>query len=391
MMMMRFSCWLILLLTVSNPLFAEWRLGVKHHLDARFNTRVLLDYVASTDRQKEVVAEISFWEENTHRVLVSREVRLAIQGSQLFEEFFQLPAGKNYHVDVDIYDRELEERFLLSLARPYLVRSRGGVRTSGIYLSYQSNPDTAFAKPLLDQRLNPDRKKLYYFLEMEARGYEVLTFRAELYEKKPDADQEAVSFLVSINQTRRVEYLRNDGRIYFIDSLDISGLPSGQYQIDLRIYNDDQRIAARKDEFSIGSDLSIWIFQNIEEAFQMMVYVVPPTRIDSILETERDTFVRKEIFFQFWNDLYEDAAGEQMERYYRKVFQAKDDYGEIGPGGEEMPGWETDRGRVFILYGPPQEESIVNIKQKNYLRWTYSRWSLSFLFEERNQRYILVE
>ena len=54
-MMMRVISLLTLLVLISNPLLAEWRLGVKNHLDPRYNTRVLLDYTASTDRKKEVI------------------------------------------------------------------------------------------------------------------------------------------------------------------------------------------------------------------------------------------------------------------------------------------------------------------------------------------------
>ena len=176
----------------------------------------------------------------------------------------------------------------------------------------------------------------------------------------------------------------NNGRGVFQDSLDISDLPSGQYQIDIRIYDDNQRLAARKGSFSLGSDLKKWIFDNLDEAFRMMVYVYPNAQLDSLLEQERDPFVRREAFNQIWEGMYEDKAEEEMERYYRKVFIANERY------IEEKEGWETDRGRIYILYGEPKEKSV-EIAGNSYLRWTYSRWSLSFLFEKYNQNYQLIE
>lgn len=366
-------------------LHAQWRLGVKNHLDPQYNTRVLLDYTASSDREKAFVAEVSFREEKTHRVILSKEVRLNTSGTKLFELLFQLNPGTSYIVDVDLLDVGRNERKLLSLDYLYRVNDRQEVGVSDIYLSYQADPQIAFQQPLLSPVLDPDRGKLYYFMELESADYEALTFRAELYEQQRDADQQAVSFLVSINQTSRVQYLGSQRKIVFQDSFDIQNLPSGQYQIDVRIYQEAQRLAAKTETFQIGSDLKKWIYGHMDEAFQMMVYVVPPSRIDSLLATERDTFVRREAFNRIWSRLYEDQAEEEMERYFRKVFLANERYQD-----KEVPGWETDRGRIYILYGEPKEKNV-EIGEKSYLRWTYPRWSLSFLFEERNQGYELVE
>ncbi|MEL6591053.1 MAG: GWxTD domain-containing protein, partial [Bacteroidota bacterium] len=350
------------------------------------NTRVLLDYQASTDKEKKFLIEIAFRIEGSQgefRVIQSREVRVQTSESRLFDFFFRLPPNA-YQVDVDILDLDLDERQYLRLPQAYRLLDVQPVRLSDVYLSYQRDPEQAFAEPILTQSVDPERGKIYYSLNIEAPAYEVLTFRAELYEKKPDTEREAVSFLVSIDQIKRVFYLEN-GRGTFQDSLDIADLPSGQYQIDIRIYDDNQRLAARKGSFSLGSDLKKWIFSNLDEAFRMMIYVYPNAQLDSLLEQERDPFVRREAFSQIWEDMYEDKAEEEMERYYRKVFAANERYAEA-----DRQGWESDRGRIFILYGEPREKSI-EIAGKSHLRWTYPRWSLSFLFEKRNQSYELIE
>lgn len=383
---MRLSLLCYLMLLSAPSLLAQWSLGVKNHLDQDANTRVLLDYQAATDKEKNFLIEIAFRVEGSQgefRVIQSREVRVQTSESRLFDFFFRLPPNA-YQVDVDILDLDLDERQYLRLPQAYRVLDAQSVRLSDVYLSYQRDPEQAFDEPILTQSVDPERGKIYYSLNIEAPAYEVLTFRAELYEKKPDTEREAVSFLVSIDQIKRVFYLQN-GRGTFQDSLDIADLPSGQYQIDIRIYDDNQRLAARKGSFSLGSDLKKWIFSNLDEAFRMMIYVYPNAQLDSLLEQERDPFVRREAFSQIWEDMYEDKAEEEMERYYRKVFAANERYAET-----ERQGWETDRGRIFILYGEPKEKSV-EIAGKSHLRWTYPRWSLSFLFEKRNQSYQLIE
>ena len=89
-----------LLLGSFLPLSGAWNLGVKNHLDPSNNTRVLLDYSVANDRDKEFIAEVSFREEKSHRVVLSKEVRLKANGSQLFELFFNVPVGFAYQVDV---------------------------------------------------------------------------------------------------------------------------------------------------------------------------------------------------------------------------------------------------------------------------------------------------
>lgn len=376
---------LLTLLVLGSSLQAQWSIGVKNHLAADKNTRVLLNYEASTDKEKNFLIEIAFrieGQEGQYRIAQSREVSVSTETSRLFDFYFQLPPN-TYQVDVDILDRDLDERNFLRLPNSYRILEAQQVNLSDVYLSYEQDPNLAFAQPILTQSVDPEKGKIYYSLNIEAPGYEVLTFRAELYEKKPDSEREAVSFLVSINQIKRVFYLEN-GRGVFQDSLDIADLPSGQYKIDIRIYDDNQRLAARKGSFSLGSDLKKWIFSNLDEAFRMMVYVYPNAQLDSLLEQERDPFVRREAFNQIWEGMYEEKAEEEMESYYRKVFAANERY------IEDKDGWETDRGRIFILYGEPKEKSV-EIAGKSYLRWTYPRWSLSFLFEKYNQNYQLIE
>ena len=75
-----------------------------------------------------------------------------------------------------------------------------------------------------------------------------------------------------------------------------------------------------------------------------------------------------------------------MEIYFNKIYVANERY------EEDRPGWETDRGKIYVQYGEPgQEKTGLEIRGKTYRRWTYPEWSLTFLFEKRNQRYVLVE
>ncbi len=62
---------------------------------------------------------------------------------------------------------------------------------------------------------------------------------------------------------------------------------------------------------------------------------------------EKDTFIE-----QFWLRRAPDpthGADEFKEEHYRRIAYANDHF------GSGIPGWKTDRGRVYIMYGPPVE------------------------------------
>jgi GWxTD domain-containing protein len=65
-------------------------------------------------------------------------------------------------------------------------------------------------------------------------------------------------------------------------------------------------------------------------------------------DEEREMFIQ-----QFWlrrDPTPETEANEYRENYYRRIVQANERF---TTGG--TPGWKTDRGRIYILHGPPDE------------------------------------
>ncbi|MBZ5494410.1 MAG: GWxTD domain-containing protein [Acidobacteriia bacterium] len=60
---------------------------------------------------------------------------------------------------------------------------------------------------------------------------------------------------------------------------------------------------------------------------------------------ERDTFI--EGFWQRRDPTPDTAENEYKEEHYRRIAYANEHY------AAGMPGWRTDRGRIYIMYGPP--------------------------------------
>jgi GWxTD domain-containing protein len=82
-----------------------------------------------------------------------------------------------------------------------------------------------------------------------------------------------------------------------------------------------------------------------------VLYIVTPEErcayLHLVTSAERDQFIK-----QFWlrrasdpDSLDDDFQGE----HYRRIILANEKF------GIDIPGWQTDRGRIYILYGPPDE------------------------------------
>ncbi|HUI42583.1 MAG TPA: GWxTD domain-containing protein [Terriglobia bacterium] len=64
-------------------------------------------------------------------------------------------------------------------------------------------------------------------------------------------------------------------------------------------------------------------------------------------DDERETFI--ENFWERRNPNPGDPENEFKEEYYRRIAYANEHY------ASGIPGWKTDRGRIYIMYGPPDE------------------------------------
>ncbi|HUG44577.1 MAG TPA: GWxTD domain-containing protein, partial [Acidobacteriota bacterium] len=74
---------------------------------------------------------------------------------------------------------------------------------------------------------------------------------------------------------------------------------------------------------------------------------------------EKDTFIE-----EFWRRRDPDPASafnEYREEHYRRIAYANQHF------GSGIPGWKTDRGRIYIMFGPP-DESEYHSGGQNYTR-----------------------
>ncbi|MEM7370148.1 MAG: GWxTD domain-containing protein [Bacteroidota bacterium] len=375
----------------NSTVFAQWQLGVKNLVSSpEENIQLFLSYEAASEAKKTFKADIRFWtgEDGNQKVYLRREATLTTDRSKVFSFGFHLPEG-SYQVDANIFDPDLGKYSYNSIDLPINVNTyHRDALVSDILLSYNPTIIEAIDNPLLSELLDPDNVHLYYFLEVYGLNGRRLTTRATLY-KENGQKVSNTSAYTSLHQRVRILESEESDRGVFGDTLTLSTLEPGEYMIQVLIYEGEYLLSQEKAWFILGANTKQRVLADLEESIRMLVYILPDATIDNLIQ-EPPGEVQKTAFLNSWKLLYQEDTDTYLESYYEKMFEANERFKGESKDGDSLKGWQTDRGRIFIQYGDPTEKNI-EIKGKPYLLWTYAGWSLSFLFEPKDQQYILVK
>jgi GWxTD domain-containing protein len=157
----------------------------------------------------------------------------------------------------------------------------------------------------------------------------------------------------------------------------------------LRTFQIVMHAAAGSDSITIASPARmLWpdmpfSLRDIDNALDALRYVATPKELDSLRDgsqeakrTNLETFWRKRAPRS--TSAYNEVAAE----YYRRVDHAIREFGTV----RRPDGFRTDRGKVFILYGPPSRiERVLNPTGDYREVWTYDRPKRSFTFVDRTR------
>ena len=184
-------------------------------------------------------------------------------------------------------------------------------------------------------------------------------------------------------------------------SIDLTGLPEGSYQLRLEIRLSDStlsveapfvmaplsavQVAATPGDAPLAlADL----FEEADEArldslFSPLVFLAEPRDVSvyrTLTVEGKRRFLR-----EFWSRRDPTPAtpdNQARDRFYRGVTVANERFREGGTA--QIPGWNTDRGRIYLLYGQPDE--ILEKRAASprpYEAWRYTR--------DRNRWYVFQD
>ncbi len=118
--------------------------------------------------------------------------------------------------------------------------------------------------------------------------------------------------------------------------------------------------------------------KDLDSAVEQLKYIVP---YDSLRKIKKLPFEeKKKQFIKLWEIMDPDpstAVNELMDEYYKRV-----NYANAKFSNSSYDGWNTDRGRIYIKFGPPDEIQYEKMPMGTmpYEIWTYYELNKQFLF-----------
>ncbi len=121
---------------------------------------------------------------------------------------------------------------------------------------------------------------------------------------------------------------------------------------------------------------------NLEEAVQQMRYLMMTnymSRQQYQLLDNSSGEMKKNNFLEYWKSVDPTPgtdANELMNEYFRRINESNAAF------STHRPGWESDRGMIYTLLGPPDDREVHNfdINTKAYVVWYYYSLNKYFVF-----------
>jgi GWxTD domain-containing protein len=171
----------------------------------------------------------------------------------------------------------------------------------------------------------------------------------------------------------------------FITRISTQGLSVGAYDIELAVCRTEDTARANPLAKATRSVLIEWLsggtplsIMDLDDAVEQLRYFAKSDDLDVIKEAkdEKEKRARFEAFWEKNNPVPGSPTNRAMIEYYTRVSYANEHFGHY------IPGWRTDRGMVYIIYGPPNsvDRHPVDVESKPYEIWEYQDITRRFVF-----------
>jgi GWxTD domain-containing protein len=200
----------------------------------------------------------------------------------------------------------------------------------------------------LRQGFAPDVKRIY------GEGFDSIYFYYEVYHGESPESLEVVEEVLDSNGLKALEQRRasaGQGTEAEVRAVPADSLANGRYVLRVAILGPDgKRAAARSKDFEVRRE-GFYSGKDVEQGIALLTYIATSSQIEAF-EKARES-ERKKIWEDFWREKDPTPGtprNELYEEHLRRFRYANDHFG--------VPltlGWKTDRGRIYILYGEPDQ------------------------------------
>ncbi len=253
--------------------------------------------------------------------------------------------------------------------------------------------DTTFTKG--DKDYIPDVRRIY-------GGDTTATVRAyfEIYQGS-GGDNETHAVISLINFNDNIAYkdevtvsFDSTDRVPMYREIPLKNIKAGEYDFQVVLRSDRGRdIDKEAGQITVHWTPGAMILNDPERAVEMIKYIASQNQMDHILDAKNPA-ERLKRWDEFWKSLDPTPGtpdNEVKDDYFDRIEFANQNFSIL-----QREGWRTDRGMIFIQYGPPDqiEDHPFEMETKAYQVWYYYRSGnqvREFLFVDEfgNNDYIL--
>lgn len=244
-----------------------------------------------------------------------------------------------------------------------------------------------------------------------------LKFYAEIYNTKKILGAEQKMLVNYFIETYEKRFKLNDYSAFskqttndvtiLLTEFDISKLPSGNYNLVVEVRDKENKIQAdQKYFFQRKNTQGKYSYEDLKSVNVSNTFVSEYTNKDTLCEyirmlrpisssseiqyaenqlKERNLETMQQLFYNFWKSRSETETQLMWLEYYKEAIKANKEFGTYG-----LKGYDTDRGRVYLQYGAPDQRTKADVEPNAYPYeiWEYYRLydkSLSLTYPDNKQ------
>lgn len=328
----------------------------------------------------------------------SKEENSDINSKVIYDKWNESLFPGNYLVEVSAFDIEGKLKGLLSknIIVPQIKNFELSI-SDVLFLSSaeQSDAPSQFVKGNLNAIPNPSRR----FGILNPR----LIFYYEIYGLSPAEKSVKVNYQIldddrnSVKDLGYLELKNSESSISVIHGIDVSTLKTGNYTLNITLFeNPDNKLLNTQETFEIiQADYfqpSLSLDDEQEEIFTTILsYLDTPETLKFFKGLNKPG--KSEFIIRYWKNLDPDPSSSENE--YLQEIQKRFSYSTEKFSWGNIAGWKTERARILIKYGFPDELEQFRFEEnsKPYEIWYYNknkRYYYIFGDVNNNGAYILL-
>lgn len=307
---------------------------------------------------------------------VSFDQSISSNAFRTTQRMFRVQPGP-YRLSATLQDLESKTRRRIEVQVPVTDFSRGTFALSDVFLlaRVSQKGDVRSIQPNVTANVGELSDPFYFYLE--------------LYNRVPVDSVRLVTTVLNDKKDRALEVdtlvALRPGKNEKILHVSQGKLPLGDYRLFVRAYPmradpsiEEGYLAVTNRQIIVrwrGMPKSL---NDLDEAIEQVRYIAKDDEWSKLKEAKTPE-EKQARFLEFWKKRDPNPntpRNEKMEDYYQRVAYANKHFGHY------QPGWRTDMGMVYLIFGPPNnvERHPFDIDSKPYEVWTYYDISYSFVF-----------